>query len=303
MMRTPAMMMVAGSLMVCACSGTSNDGEDDDSVTSRSTATFDFDASKGALPRGTSFAFSDYPASEDDEAASPARVRFLKSVEDRVNAVLGRPALLSEIVEEEEKLHLDIHGQGGFWFNTRFEKVTAKDAAPAFVMTQINRSDDTDTNLLFDFEALKKRARYKVEAMLVLRTNAPVGCSGVGGSPDGVVYTLAFSTTPWVRGRDSNDHFRMTNRASPKKPTDFDTRDPAKLALENGMDLGSIGAPHATNCGTFTNNPFEDVTHTSSGVLETDDSGVLHVNLSTHSGFEGLSLWAVKSVKITLAKQ
>jgi hypothetical protein len=75
--------------------------------------------------------------------------------------------------------------------------------------------------------------------------------------------------------------------------------DPAQVAGD--LTLGQITAPNATDCEQLLANAYENVTLTASTTVRTDARGVLHVNLSTHSGFESVSVWGLKSLELRLS--
>jgi hypothetical protein len=96
-------------------------------------------------------------------------------------------------------------------------------------------------------------------------------------------------------------HLRMTKRLGGSRAlAPNDTVDTAKLGGAP-MALGTIGAPHATECAGF--NAYEDVTLSATGLVKTDATGALHGLLSTHSGFEGMSVWGVRMLKVTLRRR
>ena len=70
--------------------------------------------------------------------------------------------------------------------------------------------------------------------------------------------------------------------------------------LGNNGEFATIGAPKATECGA--DNQFYDVSHAAAGTFQTDSLGALYVNLHTHSAYEAMSVWGMKSFKMTLTK-
>ncbi len=308
-------MGISLGLVVAGCSGTlgqdirENDPEaptrptddsEDEIALGRKTVKYSFDAKHGAFPEGTSFLFTNYPSAEDADAKAQTRTKKLAADEAALQKSLGREGLLSEWFQSEASLPYSMNDLG-YWLNDRFEKVVATDASPALVISHFNHSDDMSTNLIFKIDAaqlLRPNTKYTMKSTLVLRTNAPVGCNGVGGSPDGVEYLIAFSKTPVQREADQLKFWRLTNRKS-NGAGDFGALDPDRFA-GTPLRLGNIGAPKATDCAKW--NAFQDVTlgKGATQIVTTDASGTLYGVLSSHSGFEGTSVWAVKSLDVTL---
>ncbi len=312
-MNSKVATIVALATVCFGCAGTVADDasvtdQGEDPVTGAPAIKFGFDTSTGALPTSAQLTFTDYPSSEDAAASSDERTREMARMTGIVAKALGREPLLTDMARQNPKLLNNGLNAWGYWLNARFEKVDAGDTSKALVFSQINRSDDVDTNILFSFDAksgLKPNTKYKAELKLGLRTNAPVDCFGVGGAPDGVGYRFQVSTTPFSRVLDRGGDWRITNRpvGTTKEPGEM--IDARKLAgklskLGNNDEFATIGAPKAKACNEF--NTFYDVNHVATGTFQTDSSGTLYVDLHTHSAFEGMSVWGLKSFAMTLTK-
>ena len=150
-----------------------------------------------------------------------------------------------------------------------------------------NYSDDIDSNLIWSLDAsagLAPSTTYTITSTFSFYSNAPIGCAGVGGGPDGVWPALCASADPDadVRIVDNLNHWRL----------------PLGSREGNCGLAGDIGTA-GTDC--FNANPWSLETRTSDPIeIETAADGSLLISLSTHSGFESDSRFYYRNVEITL---
>lgn len=139
-----------------------------------------------------------------------------------------------------------------------------------------NRSDDLTMFISRQIEGLGDRRAYRVEAEVVIASNVPPGCVGVGGSPGESVYIKA--------------------GAAPRRPAvtrdaagDYHVNVDKGQQAESGTEAVAIGDFAAPGAGTCNAGRYAVKTLPVAGqppVVRSNDNGKLWLFLATDSAFE-----------------
>ena len=151
-----------------------------------------------------------------------------------------------------------------------------------------NHSDDLFMFLRRRVSGLKPGATYAVDYELVLATNAPTGCVGVGGAPGESVFVKAGASTEEPLAVVRDGYYRMN----------IDKGSQSRRG-ENAAVLGDL-ANGDTDC---VNPPYKLKTLRSRGEkvrVQADTSGALWLLVGTDSGFEATSTPYYSSIRATL---
>jgi hypothetical protein len=190
-----------------------------------------------------------------------------------------------------------------------------------------NRSDDLDVNLQIpiDGSLLKPDMTYQISAKIAFVSNAPAGRPGIGGSVDSNSFGLALSQSPWKirRDDDSNGMLRTytddgkgrvirlgvpSGRCTSRPLKDMDEDDRWICEhyrymgrISNGLDESKASNPPDLDTSAWRSNSIETKPPLE---FETDESGrPLYVNLNSHSGFEGLTVYYIQSIDLTVQEK
>jgi hypothetical protein len=138
-----------------------------------------------------------------------------------------------------------------------------------------NESDDVFMYIYGRIDGLSPNQVYRLSFTVRFATNAPPGCSGIGGAPGESVYVKAGATIREPGNVVENG----------KVTTDFDKGDQSGAGAQS-LVLGNIARSSGACDVTL---PFELKTLSSNTTLraQADDGGRLWVFLGTDSGFEG----------------
>jgi hypothetical protein len=241
-----------------------------------------FDFTGSAMPEGVATFFVDYPVSEDEDAKSAERKQCLQDALADYRTKNGHDPL----TYYENGLELELLCQG-LYLNSFLGAVDAAKKMVGLVFTQINRPDDLDTHTVLSLSKLKPNSQYAVGLEISLWSNACKGGMGVGGAPDGVALKATACSKPFSRMKTTEEvpYWRLST-SSCKENEPFDN-------ISSGIDCGSPDEAKYTKA-TYTTELKSPA--------KTSAKGELHVDLSTHSGYESLSVWAYERITVTLTE-
>jgi hypothetical protein len=156
-----------------------------------------------------------------------------------------------------------------------------------------NHSDDLFMFLkrkLGTEQGLKKNTTYLARFELTFASNAPSGCSGIGGSPGDSVYVKADATTIEPKAVAGPEGYKMNIDKGNQALSGRDASNVGTIA--NGQDCEAAGADP-------TYKPVRK-THVHMARVRTDSQGNLWVLVGTDSGFEGTTSIYVQSIDVRL---
>ena len=214
--------------------------------------TYDFDFQSG--PEGWEALFADYPA-----ASTPAEQQQV----DTFYELLARHSALPAPLDPSQGA-MELHGH--------------------------NHSDDLKMILKRRVTGLRPQTSYTFDFTVVLASNAPTGCAGVGGAPgESVVIKAGASTGEPSRVVGDSNHLRLT--------VDIGNQ---STGGANGRVLGNFANSHPCFSGY---SDYELITRSTAGLppldVQTDAEGGAWLLFATDSGFEGATRAYVDRITVT----
>ncbi|MFL5348614.1 MAG: hypothetical protein ACJ8AT_27780 [Hyalangium sp.] len=177
----------------------------------------------------------------------------------------------------------------GFVFERRDVPAETGSMGGALFLSGKNVSDDLFMFLTHPVSDLRPEAQYSLTFELELASNAPSGCTGVGGAPGESVFLKA--------GAASVQPERVTTSAGAYR-LNVDKGDQS-MGGANAQVLGDI-ANGSTDCATP---PYRRITrdnHGNSFRVTSDAQGQLWLLLGTDSGFEGTTSLYFDTIRVVL---
>ena len=152
-----------------------------------------------------------------------------------------------------------------------------------------NHSDDLFSYLFYAVHGLAPQTLYRLHMTVVIDTNAPADCGGIGGSPGtGVFVKLGASAIAPAASVDSNGHLRLNIDKGNQSA--------------GGVDMKVVG--DLGNTFTCPDQTYQAKTLSLTGFsVRTSSDGSLWLLFGTDSGFEGITTYYVDRISATLGPQ
>ncbi|HEX6052195.1 MAG TPA: hypothetical protein VFZ21_23175 [Gemmatimonadaceae bacterium] len=159
----------------------------------------------------------------------------------------------------------------------------------AILLTGVNHSDDLFMFITRGVDDLVPNGRYALRFRVLLATNAPRGCFGVGGAPgEAVVLKVGASAQQPERLIDDAQYYR----------TNFDYG----AQLEGGRDVSPVG--NLANSNANCSSPRYELKEFDSGptplAYAADGNGRLWLIVGIDSGFEGTTAAYIAAVRVEI---
>lgn len=170
--------------------------------------------------------------------------------------------------------------------NVVFEQRTlpAPLAGKGYYIGGTNRSDDLFLFVKKQFPGLQKNTTYSMDFSLKFASNAPSGCSGVGGAPGESVWVYAGATATEPKAVTVNNEIRMNIDRGNQAQGGKDAQVIGNIA--NGLACGSTAYVSKT------------LKSEKAQMVTTDANGAVWIVLGIDSGFEAYSSVTLQSVQI-----
>lgn len=177
----------------------------------------------------------------------------------------------------------------GFTFERRDLPVEAGAMGGALFLSGKNVSDDLFMFVTHSVSELRPDTPYSVTFELELMSNAPTGCSGIGGAPGESVYLkVGAATVQPERVTDGSGHYRLN----------VDKGDQS-MGGANAQVVGNI-ANDSTDCASPSYRRITRDNRADPFRINSDSQGQLWLLLGTDSGFEGTTALYVDTIRVVL---
>lgn len=157
----------------------------------------------------------------------------------------------------------------------------------AFMLTGVNRSDDLWMSMSAPVESLSATTAYELSVRVVVATNAPSNCPGVGGATSALTLKVGAIDRVPTRSRVGDDYTPNYDKGA---------------QIEGGTELSVVSEQlgNARGCEEEARYETLEFTHTHPTPVTSSVDGKLWVVLGTDSGYEGLSRLLYRRVEIKL---
>jgi hypothetical protein len=151
-----------------------------------------------------------------------------------------------------------------------------------------NHSDDLFSYVKHQLTGLSPGTTYRLDIAVIIGTNAPSDCGGIGGSPGtSVFFKIGASTVEPLAALDSRGYLRLNIDKGNQS--------------QGGVDMHVLG--HIGNSNTCPNDTYQSKTFTlSSFPVTSSSSGGVWIIAGTDSGFEGITTIYYDRIAVTATR-